>query len=142
MSPGPGDEHLRVLVEGLKPATDALRQAPKEVQRQLPRALKAAAEPAKAIARAKAPERTGRLAATIGLRARTRGKAPGVLLGSSLAYAPVLEFAHRGRYKALTESWGRPPRFLIPAVEEAAPEVEKVVGAAVQEVLDRAFPEG
>lgn len=140
-APGPGRTkggHLRVLVEGLDAASKSLGAAPEGMQKELARALRTAARPAAAKAKASAPRRSGRLAASIRVNAGRKG----ALVGSPRAHAPVLEFAFKGRYASLSDRWGRPPRYLIPAVEESAPEIEREAGKAIQDVLDRAFPEG
>jgi Bacteriophage protein of unknown function (DUF646). len=131
-------EHMRVVVKGLAEAIRALKAAPDDVRRALPRALREAAAPAKADAAARAPRRDQTLAGSIRLRANQKG----AQVGSALPYAGVLEFAHRGKYASLSQRWGPPPRFLIPAVEGRAAEIEARIGRDVQAVLDRAFPEG
>lgn len=123
-----------VKVRGLKELQQGLIAAPREIKRMLPRALKAGAEPALAEAIGRAPSRSGALAQSI----RLRTNAKGVAIGSPLAYAPVLEYAHRGRYASLAK-WGAPPRFLIPAVTAAAADIEAAVTTAIEALLDEIF---
>lgn len=132
------DEHLRVLVKGLAEASRALKAAPADIRRELPKALRRAVEPALSDARGRAPRASGGLAGSVRIKASQKG----ALLGSSKAHAGVLEFAHRGRYSSLSEAWGPPPRFLIPAIEAQASRIEATVGDAVQGVLDQAFGGG
>lgn len=129
---------MRVLVKGLDDVHKALRGAPPEVRRELTKTLRKLAEPARRTARADAPRASGRLARSIRIKAGRKG----ALIGSPLAYAPVLEYAHKGRYRSLSARWGPPPRFLIPAIEDEAPRIEREAGDAIQGVLDKAFGGG
>lgn len=129
------DPSVKILVKGLADVSRALKAAPADVRRELPKAIRRAVEPARADARSRTPRDSGSLAGSIRIRASQRG----ALLGSSKPYAGVLEFAHKGRYGSLSEKWGPPARFIIPAIEAQASRIEATVGDAIQGVLDQAF---
>lgn len=135
----------KIVVEGLSELRRALRYAEPEMKKALVAALRKSASAVLPKARAKAPSRTGRLKRSIRIYARQSGAA----IGSPRAYAPVLEFAYRNPggkrkrdYSGLSETWGKPPRFLIPAVEESVDEVRAAVERDLAGLLDRIIPRG
>lgn len=74
-----------------------------------------------------APLSTGELARS----ARVNVRQKGVTVGSSLIYAPVVEFGWRGRFT--------PRKFLMGAFDKKRPEIERTIPKDVDEILTRVF---
>lgn len=114
-----------VIVHGLRELRSAMRAAGFKLPPTVYAALRAGAEPARSRASSNAPVLTGRLSRDIRATANAKGAAIGVAPGAeSGPYAPVIEYA----------SWGTP--YLIPAIEETAPEVIEMTDSAIAAMLD------
>lgn len=92
-------------------------------------------------ARRAVPHRSGRLARSINVRSRGSGARGNLTLGvgTSLVYAPVLEYASKGRWTGLNARYGAPPRFITPAVEATTGELAAATEAAAQAATDQVF---
>lgn len=152
-----------IETHGFRDLARTLNDLDKTAKKELNRALKQAAQPVLAQAKATAPHKSGKLASSI----RIRTNSWGVLIGSSLIYAPILEFAHKsngggirrtqisrnsvsapsrvgtGRatarmdYSSLTAKYGPPARFLIPSVDANAERIRADVDEAINDAIDR-----
>ncbi len=132
----------KIVIEGLDELRRALKYAEPDLRKALVATLRKAARIVVPRAKAQAPARTGRLRRSIRVYARQTGAA----IGSPRPYAPVIEFAFRrgGKrdYSGLTARWGKPPRYLVPAVEESIGEVREAVERDLAGLLDRIIPKG
>lgn len=136
---------IQLETKGFKDLGRALAQGERSIRLAFFKQMNAAMSPIVARARGSAPRRSGELAGSIRVRRQNAG-ATGALrygVGSTLAKAPVLEFANRGRYSSLVDKWGPSPRYLIPSVEEEAPalveKVDRAVHAATEALFDHQF---
>ncbi len=131
-----------VRIKGLRELRRAVRDAPKEIQKALREELKGVGSIAAKLAVARAPRDTGKLAGSI----RVRPLARGVLVGSPLIYAPVLEFGKRSEQRSRSGKTYirtlRPQPWLLPAIEEASADIEREILPAIQRGLDRQFGMG
>lgn len=132
---------FRVELRGFEQMGRALAIAEPTVKRAAMAGLRAAVRStAVTAARAAVPHRSGRLARSINVRTRGSGARGSLTLGvgSSLVYAPVLEYASRGRWTGLN-SYGSPPRFITPAVEGSTGQLAAATEAAAQAATDQVF---
>lgn len=56
----------------------------------------------------------------------------GVKVSTDKVYAPVIEFAERGRWSGLTAEYGKPPRYFFAELEEHADDIMDSIGDAVE----------
>jgi hypothetical protein len=136
---------IQLETKGFKDLGRALAKGDRAVRLAFFKQMNAAMSPIVARARGMAPRRSGELAGSVRVRRQNAG-ARGALrygVGSTLAKAPVLEFANRGRYSSLVDKWGPSPRYLIPAVDAEADglvaNVDRAVNGAVEALLDHEF---
>lgn len=125
-----------VHIDGLKELNRALTDIDPKLKAEVKQALAGAAQPVLADARSNAPFKRGRLRGSIRLYPR----ATGVAIGSPLVYAPVIEFAHKGRYSSLTKRHGAPPRVIYKAIDAHRDSTEEQVERALDEALQRIIP--
>lgn len=129
-------------VRGLRELMGALRQSAPDLARAMRRELKQVVQPAVLAARGYAPAGDA-LAASIHVKTRAGGRAPGVVVGSPLLHAPIIEFGRQavvsgGKVAAHVRTL-TPHRYLIPAVDATAARIEADVTDVVQHTLDQLF---
>ncbi len=116
-----------VQITGLREAQKALGQIDSEVRKELREALRGQARKVADRYRSNINSRSGTLAGKVSVRARPTGAS----VGSTLIYAPVVEFGWRPRFK--------PRHWLMGAIEQMKPEIEREAPRAIDEILERLF---
>lgn len=123
-----------IHVENLAAVSKALRQCPLEMQRELKLAMKSVAGIAASRAQSQAPRASGKLIDSIKPRATLRG----AVVGSRLAYAPVIEFGRKAVYPTYVRTLTQ-QRYLIPAIRASRAAMAAMIGPAVARALDKAM---
>jgi phage gpG-like protein len=123
-----------IHVENLAAVSKALRQCPLEMQRELKLAMKSVAGIAARRAQSFAPRASGKLADSIKPRATLRG----AVVGSRLAYAPVIEFGRKAVYPTYVRKLTQ-QHYLIPAIRASRAEMVAMMGPVVKHALDKAM---
>lgn len=123
-------DHARIEIEGLVSFRAALRKAQDDAPKQMNAKIKTLMGPLASHAASLAPRRTGELASSG--RPFTSGKIAGIQF--SAAHAPVLEFAHKGRYASLSPRWGPPARFAYKALDDEESRIRQEILATIEDV--------
>jgi hypothetical protein len=125
--------NVNVRVEGLREFRRDLRKLSPEVNRELTRELKTVAEPIAAEARALAPKRTGRYAASI----RVYAAGAKVSIGSRLPQAGVLHWGGTIRPRGVPITFKRRP-VIMEAADQQSERIVDGVGDAVERAARKA----
>lgn len=121
-------EHDYVLVDGLSDLIKGLRAFEGNVNTELGRALKVAAEPAATKAAMAAPKDDNTLAGSYHVKFRRGGRSAGVVVGSPLVYAPIVNFGrgaviHGGKVRPHLRKL-TPHEHVVTAVESSVDEIQ------------------
>lgn len=125
----------RVVVNGLRDLTKALKAADQEAVDAMKAALKAIAEGVAGDVRSRVPKLTGRAAASYKPRGGVKG-ASIAFGGAKAGYVPWLDFGGRvGPKKKTTRPVIKGGRYLYPAIGDNMADVEQKVAEAIEQIV-------
>lgn len=122
---------VAIEIKGLAEFRRDVRRAEAANPRLTTLALKAAAVPIIARARATMPSVSGDLQK--GLKSSVRGTVGKIV--SNVPYAGGSEWGMRGKWEGWVSRYGPKPRFVYPAVEASAPEVMEILDRELRDVI-------
>lgn len=134
-----------IRVRGLTELNRALRHAPTELRRELPRVVRAAVKPAHTLARATAPVARGQLRRNTKLTVRRQGAAITVPAGP---YGAVRMFGRAANVRGHTRAGASvgpysrrlsPSPYPLKAIDRTYPQIERDIVGGVEQILRDAF---